>query len=131
MNYIDHIGFSVTIGAIFIVFITLYKLYRISKLAKPKKESIFIIWLLGLLTFLSGVLNQIFNIRNTLEAIESSGEINATILSSGLNDSYKTTVSGLIVFMLSLILWGIVKTIQDRKGYETETSSNANTNHNG
>lgn len=115
MFYIDYIGVPVIIGAILTMVFAGIKWYSIHLSNNPKTIAIFAIWLLGLLTFLTGILHQIINLRNSFYIIEQMREINATIISASIYDSFTSTISGLVVFIVSLFLWGIVKTKRDGK----------------
>ena len=115
MYLINQIGTSVLMGTLLLLVYTISKLRSIYKSSRPKTVGLFGIWLLGLMTFLTGVLHQLINIRDSFDDIEQMGEINTSIVSSLISDSYKTTISGLIVFIFSLVLWGIVKTLRDNR----------------
>jgi len=115
MSLIYNIGLPVFIGGILLLTLSTYKLLLIYKSNTPSSIGLFGIWLLGLLTFLTGVLKQIINIKEAFEVIAESGDISSSIVADSIGDSYRTTISGLFVLIISLICWGIIKTIRDSK----------------
>ncbi len=85
------------------------KLWNIRKKDNPDNVQIFGIWLMGIIAFLSGIFGQILNMINVFDTIAMSGTISASIVAGGIKNSYKSTLIGLAAFIISLIIWGILK----------------------
>lgn len=59
----------------------------------------------GLLAFVVGILGQMIGLFSAFEAIEQMGSISPAMLAGGLKVSSITTIYGLIIYALSLVLW--------------------------
>jgi hypothetical protein len=126
MLIIYNIGLPVIVGGLLLLAFSTIKLMMVLRSESPLRIGLFGIWLLGLLTFLTGLLNQVIIIRNSFDRIAEAGDISASIVARNIGDSYRTTISGLSVLILSLILWGIIKSIRDSKTSRLTNQYNAN-----
>ena len=59
----------------------------------------------GLLAFIVGILGQMIGLFSAFEAIERMGSISPSMLAGGLKVSSITTIYGLIIYAVSLLLW--------------------------
>ena len=59
----------------------------------------------GLLALVIGVLGQMIGLFSAFEAIEQMGSISPEMLAGGLKVSSITTIYGLIIYVVSLIIW--------------------------
>lgn len=109
------IGITVIIGGLLLIVLSIIKLVKILYTNNPSDVGLFAIWLIGILTFLTGLLNQVINIRKTFEVIAQVGDVNASLVADGISQTYSTTISGLLILIVSLIIWGVLKTIRDSK----------------
>ena len=104
---------SLISGAIVIVLASL----KIKKLqsVNPNSVNTFEIWTFGLLALLFGFLGHVIGITNSFNAIELSGEITPSTVSSGIEQAMWNTITGLIILIISIILWAIVYGIKKSK----------------
>lgn len=59
----------------------------------------------GLLAMITGVLGQLIGLFDALKAIEQMGQVAPGILAGGLKVSMITTLYGLTIYVISLIIW--------------------------
>lgn len=108
-----------TCGLIVIV-VGYIKLWKLRKTDNPETVGIFVIWLIGIIAFLLGIFGQVLSMINTFDSIAQAGDISASIVADGIKSSYKSTLIGLAVLIISLIIWGILKgTKQQRINLKT------------
>ena len=71
----------------------------------------------GILAFVMGVLGQLIGLYSAFIQIEKVEEISHAILANGLKVSMITTLYGLIIFILSLLIWLIMDSMlnEDKK----------------
>lgn len=60
---------------------------------------------IGLLALVVGVLGQMIGLFSAFQAIEQMGSVSPAMLAGGLKVSSITTIYGLIIYVISLILW--------------------------
>ena len=63
---------------------------------------------LGLFTMITGILGQLIGLVMAFGAIERAGDISPQIMFGGLKISMYTTLYGIIIYMLSILLWFIL-----------------------
>ncbi|MCU4166105.1 MotA/TolQ/ExbB proton channel family protein [Carboxylicivirga caseinilyticus] len=106
----------ITMALGFVILIVGYiMLIKIRQSDRPNKVPIFWIWLLGLVTLLFGILGQVMSIASTFDTITMMGTISASIVAEGIKDSYQSTITGLWVLIISLIIWGVLKNVQQKR----------------
>ena len=91
------------------------KLWKLRKTGRPEAVGIFGIWLMGIIGFLLGVFGQILAIIKTFDAIAMAGDISPSIVAEGIKGSYQSTITGLVVLIISLIVWGILNGIKQKR----------------
>jgi biopolymer transport protein ExbB len=104
---------SVISGSLVIVFTSL-KIKKIQSV-DPNTVNLFEIWTFGLLALLFGFMGQVIGMANMFDAIELSGEITPTAVADGIKQAMWNTVTGLLISIISVILWGIVNGIKKSK----------------
>lgn len=60
---------------------------------------------LGLFTLITGILGQLIGLMTAFSAIERAGDISPAILAGGLKISMITTLYGISIYMLSILIW--------------------------
>ncbi len=60
---------------------------------------------LGLFTAITGILGQLSGLFNAFEAIETMGDISPAILAGGLKVSLITTLTGIVIYLISIAIW--------------------------
>ncbi len=91
------------------------KLWKLRKAEYPEIVGIYGIWLMGVISFLLGIFGQIMSMINTFDIISQAGDISASIVAEGIKRSYQSTVIGLVVLIISLIIWGILKGTKQKR----------------
>jgi hypothetical protein len=85
----------------------------VNLVAKRKKlKHIKTIGAFGLVT---GILGQLVGLYAAFEAIEQAGDIAPGILAGGLKVSMITTIYGVLIFLISLLLWLLLDFIISKK----------------
>ena len=59
----------------------------------------------GLFTMITGILGQLIGLMMAFSAIEKASDISPAIVAGGLKISMITTLYGISVYMLSIIIW--------------------------
>ena len=93
--------------------VAIIKSIQIRKSDAPDTIGLFGIWFFGLLGFLFGVLGHSFQMIEVFHAITDAGDITPSIVANGTGKSLSSVNSGIIILIISVILWGIVKTIKN------------------
>jgi len=60
---------------------------------------------LGLFTMITGILGQLIGLMTAFSAIEKAADISPGILAGGLKISMITTLYGIFIYMLSILIW--------------------------
>jgi biopolymer transport protein ExbB/TolQ len=71
--------------------------------------------LIGIIGFLFGVFGQVLSMIDTFDSIAQAGDISAFVVADGIKNSYKSTLIGLTVLIISLIIWGILKGTKQKR----------------
>jgi biopolymer transport protein ExbB/TolQ len=69
----------------------------------------------GLLALVVGILGQLIGLFSAFEAIEQINEVSPAMLAGGLKVSMITTLYGLVIFLVSLLLWMGISVLNNRK----------------
>ena len=77
------------------------------------KKDVDMIKSIGLLAFIMGILGQLIGLFSAFEAIEQMGSVSPAILAAGLKVSMITTIYGSIIFVISLLLWVVIKNLKN------------------
>jgi|WetSurMetagenome_2_1015567.scaffolds.fasta_scaffold06539_5 hypothetical protein len=111
-------GVPVLLIGLLTICISLFKMIRIYRSESPEKISLDIIWLLGLLAFLLRLLEQIIRIGSLCKAVSqvsSPENIDVLLVFKGIGDIAYYSLTGFIVLIVSLILWGSLKGIRKQR----------------
>jgi len=60
---------------------------------------------LGLFTMITGILGQLIGLFMAFTAIEAAEDISPAIMAGGLKVSLITTLTGIIIYLISIIIW--------------------------
>ena len=60
---------------------------------------------IGLFTMITGILGQLIGLLSAFKAIEEVGDISPAMLAGGLKVSMITTLYGVFIYLLSIIIW--------------------------
>lgn len=60
---------------------------------------------LGLFTLVVGILSQLIGLYQAFSAIEQAGAVSPALLAGGLKVSMITTIYGMVIFVLSWLIW--------------------------
>ncbi len=63
---------------------------------------------MGLFTMITGILGQLIGLLMAFGAIERAGDISPQMVYGGLKISFYTTVYGIVIYLLSILLWFIL-----------------------
>ncbi len=98
-----------TILLVIIVAVSIYYAIAIANgKAKEKvnfKHQLKYIKSLGLFTMITGILGQLIGLMDAFRAIEQMGDISPGILAGGLKISLITTLTGIIFYLISIVIW--------------------------
>ena len=73
------------------------------------KDKLDLIRSFGLLALVTGVLGQLIGLFDALKFIEKAGQIAPGMLAGGIKVSMITTLYGLTIYVISLIIWIVLK----------------------
>lgn len=79
------------------------------------KSGLGLILLFGSLAVVTGLLGQAIGLMMAFNAIQVVGDVSPALLAGGLRVSLIAPVYGLIIFVISLIIWGVLKEVYQRK----------------
>lgn len=60
---------------------------------------------IGLFTMITGILGQLIGLMDAFGAIEEMGDISPAIMAGGLKISMITTLTGIVIYLISIIIW--------------------------
>ena len=63
---------------------------------------------IGLLALVVGVLGQMIGLYSAFEAIQQMGTVSPAMLAGGLKVSSITTIYGMVIYIISLVIWLIM-----------------------
>lgn len=70
---------------------------------------------IGLFALVMGIFGQLIGLYQALSAIERAGDISPSLVFSGLKISMITPIYGVIIFLISLVMWFIATILVDKK----------------
>ncbi|MGQ8336335.1 MotA/TolQ/ExbB proton channel family protein [Sunxiuqinia sp. A32] len=105
----------ITIWGICMLVFSVQKIIHYFVQGKFQKSGLGLILLFGSLAIVSGFLGQAIGLVMAFNAIEAAGDISPAIVAGGLKVSMITPLYGTIIFILSLIFWGVLKEVYIRK----------------
>jgi biopolymer transport protein ExbB/TolQ len=92
------------LAVIFIVYIVTGKTGRISRFG----HRLTYLKSAGLFTMIIGILGQLLGLVLAFGAIERAGDISPQLMFGGLKVSMYTTLYGILIYLLSILLWFIL-----------------------
>tara|TARA_R110002072_G_scaffold8038_3_gene42452 strand:+ start:1365 stop:1904 length:540 start_codon:yes stop_codon:yes gene_type:complete len=101
-------------GLIIIVF-GYIQLWRLRRSENPEMIMIFWSWLIGIIALLLGIFGQIYTMISVMDEISYANDISPSMISLGIKDSYSSSQVGLLVLVISLIIWGILYNLKQKK----------------
>lgn len=113
MTNIEIVGIIKILLGIIAIGISLFKGIRLVKARNPETIGLFGIWFFGLLAFLFGLLGQTLQMIGVFDSIRAVGDVSASIVADGISKSSNHTISGLMILIFSIFLWGVVKTVKN------------------
>lgn len=102
------------LSIVFLVILVLAVLAFISKDESKQASWLSYIKSLGLLAFVLGMLGQFIGLFDAFKAIESGIDISPQLLVGGLRVSSITSIYGMIIFVVSYILWFVLDIMHKR-----------------
>jgi hypothetical protein len=105
----------ITICGLLMLFASGYKIFRM--LAKKEFDlfQLSYILLFGSLAAVIGILGQGIGLFGAMEAISIAGDISPALMAGGFRVSLITPIYGILIFILSLLLWGVLKEFNLRR----------------
>lgn len=101
-----------TILLVIIVAVSVYLAISISSgKAKEKanfKHQLKYVKSLGLFTMITGILGQLIGLFSAFTAIEAAADISPAMLAGGLKVSLITTLTGMVIYLISIIIWFVL-----------------------
>jgi biopolymer transport protein ExbB/TolQ len=70
---------------------------------------------IGTIALVTGILGQLIGLYMAFAAIEQAGDISPSLMMGGLKVSMITTFYGILIFLISLLLWLILDFIVTKK----------------
>ena len=70
---------------------------------------------IGLFAMITGILGQLIGLYDAFSAIEHAGDISPALVFGGIKVSMITTLYGIFIFLVSLLIWFFVSMIIERK----------------
>lgn len=104
----------VACGIIFVI-VGAIQLLNLRKTDAPEAVPIFWVWLLGLIAVAGGILGHVFKTIEAFNTIAMAGDISPTLVANGMSGAYNHTFLGLIILINSLIVWGVLKTVKNKR----------------
>jgi len=70
---------------------------------------------IGLFALIMGILGQLIGFYSAFSAIEEMGNVSPAMMFGGIKVSMITTIYGILIYLLSLLLWFLSSLIIERK----------------
>jgi len=79
---------------------------------KPVKQiaGLDLIRSIGLLAAVTGILAQLIGLFSAFRSIEIAGSVSPVMLASGLRVSSITSIYGLLIYAIALVIWSVLRT---------------------
>ena len=69
----------------------------------------------GLFTMITGILGQLIGLLEAFKAIERVGDISPAMLAGGLKVSMITTLYGILIYLVSILIWFLLDLLHQKK----------------
>jgi len=70
---------------------------------------------LGLFTMITGILGQLIGLFSAFTAIEAAGDVSPAMLAGGLKISLITTLTGIVIYLISILIWFLLDMYYQKK----------------
>ena len=70
---------------------------------------------LGLFTMITGILGQLIGLFSAFTAIEAAGDVSPAMLAGGLKVSMITSLTGIVIYLISIIIWFLLDMFYQKK----------------
>ena len=70
---------------------------------------------IGLFTMIIGILGQLIGLFSAFTAIEAANDISPGIMAGGLKISLITTLTGIVIYLISIIIWFLLDLFYQKK----------------
>ena len=111
-----------SILTILLVIIVAVSVYFAAAIASGKasekenfKQQLRYIKSLGLFTMITGILGQLIGLFSAFTAIEAAGDVSPAMLAGGLKISLITTLTGIVIYLISIIIWFLLDMYYQKK----------------
>lgn len=115
--------FPFSVGLLMLV-IGYVKLWQVRMRTQPQTVALYPIWLLGIIGFLTGIAASIVQMMHVYDILATEPGIDASYLSKHMRNAFQSTLIGVLVSILSLISWGVVKAVKNKKVGEYSSTKN-------
>ncbi|MGD9929072.1 MAG: MotA/TolQ/ExbB proton channel family protein [Mangrovibacterium sp.] len=105
----------ITIWGIGMLVFSVQKIILFFVQQKFTQNGLGLILLFGSLAIVTGFLGQAIGMLAAFDAIEAAGDISPALIAGGLKVSMITPLYGTVIFIFSLIVWGVLREILVRK----------------
>lgn len=105
----------ITIWGIGMLVFSVQKIIHFFVQQKFTQNGLGLILLFGSLAIVTGFLGQAIGMLAAFDAIEAAGDISPALIAGGLKVSMITPLYGTVIFIFSLIVWGVLREILVRK----------------
>jgi hypothetical protein len=105
----------ITICGLLMFFASGYKIFRMFAKKEFDLFQLSYILLFGSLAAVIGILGQGIGLFGAMEAISIAGDISPALMAGGFRVSLITPIYGILIFILSLLLWGFLKEFNLRR----------------
>ncbi len=106
-------AFSLICFAVVII-LAIVKLLKISQVENPN-IGLMGIWFFGLLSFLFRIFSFLIMLYYGFDSIQAMGEISPSAVAYSINTGIPKLLIGLPIHIISIIIWGIIKGIVNKK----------------
>lgn len=98
------------LSIIFLIALALSVIYgrQIMSGTHVDKEKVSLIKSFGLLGLVMGILGQLIGLFDAFSAIEQMGNVSPGMLAGGLRVSMITTLYGIVIFLISYLIWAFL-----------------------
>lgn len=113
--------FPFSVGLLMLV-IGYVKLWQVRMRTQLQTVALYPIWLLGIIGFLTGIAASIVQMMHVYDILATEPGIDASYLAKHMRNAFQPTLIGVLVSILSLISWGVVKAVKNKKVGELKES---------
>jgi hypothetical protein len=105
----------ITISGLIMLYFAVYKIFRMIKRKEFDEAQLSYILLFGSLSFILGIFTQAAGLYQLLDVVSQAKDIPTSIIAGGLKLTFIAPIYGMILFVLSLVFWGVLKGINLNK----------------